>query len=43
MHISVAQPETSGTAPPRRLITASQTNSLAWVVYRELDGLTGVA
>lgn len=37
MHLSVAQPETSGTAPPRRLITASQTNSLAWVVYRELD------
>lgn len=36
MHLSVA-PESSDTAPPRRLINGSQTNGLAWVVWRELD------
>jgi hypothetical protein len=34
MHLELAPPST---APPRRLIAASQTNGLAWVVWRELD------
>lgn len=33
-HLSVAP---DSTAPPRRLISGSQTNGLAWVVWRELD------
>lgn len=33
-HLSVAP---DSTAPPRRFINGSQTNGLAWVVWRELD------
>lgn len=34
MHLELAPPST---APPRRLINASQANGLAWSVWRELD------
>lgn len=34
MHLELAPPST---APPRRLVNASQANGLAWSVWRELD------